>query len=64
MKSDLKVRIYCDNELVQTITALKTMPYDFEIDVSGVNNIAFELSCDMGSISYAYLALTDLALYE
>ena len=60
-----ETRIYCDNKLTQTISAIPTWPYDFDINVKGVNNISFELSYTGGSYSTGiHVALTDLALYK
>ena len=60
-----EVRIYCDNKLTQTISAIPTWPYDFEINTKGVNNITFELSYITGEYHPGiHVALTDLALYK
>lgn len=55
-----EVKIYCDNNLIQTVTAVPTWSYNLDIDVMGVNNITFELINTNGE----YIALTDLALYK
>ena len=54
------VNIYCDNKLTKTVTAIPTWAYDIDLDVTGVNNISFELVNTHGD----YIALTDLALYK
>ncbi len=60
-----EIRIFCDNKLVQTVSAIPTWAYDIDLNVKGVNNISFELSYTGGSYHPGiHVALTDLALYK
>lgn len=53
-----------DEEIYRINNVTKTMPYDFNIDIEGINMLRIELDVQYNTSSMHYVALTDLALYE
>lgn len=55
------VWFYGDNKLLHKAKYVTTsMPFEFDVDTAGVNQLTIKIKCDDRS----YVALTDLALYE
>ncbi len=60
--SPTDVWIYGDGDLLYKATKVTaSMPFSFDIDVRGVNQLAIKVSTEG---RYSYVALTDLALYK
>jgi|GEM_PF-993018 len=61
---EVNVLFYADDRLIKEVKAVTTtMPFDFDLDISGVNSLTIKIK----ECSYArntYIALTDLALYK
>ena len=59
------VYIYGDDELLyKAVGVTDSMPFSFEVDVRGVNQLEIRVREDGGSSQCYGVALTDLALYE
>ncbi len=63
--TESEVYIYGDGELLYKAIGLSySMPFKFDIDVRGVNELEIKVKTSNGSYSRSNIALTDLALYE
>ncbi len=59
------IYFYGDGKLIYRANSVtSSMPFSFDIDVSGVNQLHIKVKAQMGYPSVAYVALTDLALYK
>ena len=62
-KTSVGVKIYGDGKVLYSMDQIvPSIPISFDIDIDGVNSISFEVSAE--SDAFAYVALTDLALYK
>ena len=58
----INILFYGDGKLLYKATNVtKTMPFNFDINLSGVNKLTIKTT---GDTYYTYVALTDLALYK
>lgn len=61
-RNNCDVFFYGDGRLIKKYSSVTTtMPFEFDIDVQGVNMLTIKF---LGSNDYTYVALTDLALYK
>ncbi len=64
-EQQVTVYFYGDERLIKQVNAVtKTMPFEFDINVKGVNMLTIKLKAQKYSSYNAYIALTDLALYK
>ena len=59
------ISFYGDGKLLYNAKSVNSsMPFSFDIDISGVNQLYIKVKSQMSYPSRAYIALTDLALYK
>ncbi|MBE6651555.1 MAG: hypothetical protein E7613_09640 [Ruminococcaceae bacterium] len=62
--SQSKVSFYGDGVLLHEVIVVYSMPFSFEVDVRGVNQLNILVATENGGYDNSNIALTDLSLYK